>query len=79
MTTNIFWVEHMENDFVLEVDKNFDLFFVCGENRDEQIQTKLDNWEDVKHFFKSYFDNEFEKLKKEIELRPFKYKIIANG
>ncbi len=74
-----FWVGHMENEFVLEVHKNFDLFFVCGENQHEQIQTKLDNWEDVKHFFKIYFNGQFEKLKKEIELRPFTYKKLTNG
>ena len=74
-----FWVGHMENEFVLEVHKNLDLIFVYGENQDEQIQTKLDNWEDVKHFFKLYFDNEFEKLKTEIELRPFTYKNLTNG
>ena len=74
-----FWVGHMENEFVLEVHKNFDLFFVCGENQDEQIQTKLDNWEDVKYFFKMYFNGQFEKLKKEIELRPFTYKKLTNG
>lgn len=74
-----FWVGHMENEFVLEVHKNLDLFFVYGENQDEQIQTKLDNWEDVKHFFKLYFDKEFEKLKTEIELRPFTYKKLTNG
>lgn len=74
-----FWVGHMENEFVLEVHKNCDLFFVYGENQDEQIQTKLDNWEDVKHFFKMYFDSEFEKLKKAIELRPFTYKKLTNG
>ena len=74
-----FWVGHMENEFVLEVHKNLDLFFVYGENQDEQIQTKLDNWEDVKHFFKLYFDNEFEKLKTEIKLRPFTYKKLTNG
>ena len=74
-----FWVGHMENEFVLEVHKNLDLLFVYGENQDEQIQTKLDNWEDVKYFFKLYFDNEFEKLKTEIELRPFTYKKLTNG
>ena len=74
-----FWVGHMENEFVLEINKNFDLFFVYGENQDEQIQTKLDNWEEVKHFFKLYFDNEFEKLKTEIELRPFTHKKLTNG
>ena len=74
-----FWVGHMENEFVLEVHKNLDLFFVYGENQDEQIQTKIDNWEDVKHFFKMYFDSQFEKLKKEIELRTFTYKKLING
>ncbi|QIH33824.1 hypothetical protein [Sphingobacterium sp. DR205] len=63
-----FWAGHLENEFVLEVHKNFDLFFVYGENQDEQRQTKLDNWKDVKHFFKMYFNCRFEKLKKEIEL-----------
>lgn len=74
-----FWVGHMENEFVLEVHKNFDLFFVYGENQDEQIQTKLDNWDDVQHFFQLYFDSEFERLKNEIELRPFIYKRLQNG
>ena len=74
-----FWVGHMENEFVLEVHKNFDLFFVYGENQDEQIQIKLENWEDVKHLFKMYFDSQFEKLKKEIELRKFMYKKLKNG
>lgn len=73
-----FWVGHMESEFVLEVHKNLDLIFVYGENQDEQIQTKLDNWEEVKHFFKLYFDNDFEKLKAEIELRPFTFKKLTN-
>lgn len=69
-----FWVGHMKNEFVLEVHKNFELTFIYGKNHAEQIQTKLDNWEDVKRFFILYFDNEFEKLKYEIELRPFTHK-----
>jgi len=36
-----FWVGHMENEFVLEVHKNCDLFFVYGENNDKQIQLNL--------------------------------------
>jgi hypothetical protein len=74
-----FWVGHLENEFILEVHKNFDLFFVYGENQDEQLKTKLDNWENIKHFFKLYFDSEFEKLKTEIELRPFTYKKLTIG
>ena len=69
----------MENDFVLEVHKNFYLFFVCGEHPDEHIQTKLYNWDDVKYFFNMYFNGQFDKLKKEIELRPFTYKKLTNG
>jgi hypothetical protein len=74
-----FWVGHMENEFVIEIHKNLDLFLIYGENQNDQIQTKLDNWEDVKHFFKLYFDNEFEKLKTEIQLIPFTYKKLTNG
>lgn len=73
-----FWVGHMENEFILEIHKNLELFFVYGENQDEQIQTKLENWEDAKHFFKLYFDNEFEKIKTEIELRPFTHRRFTN-
>ncbi|KAA5533553.1 hypothetical protein F0919_13515 [Taibaiella lutea] len=74
-----FWVGHMEKEFVLEINKTLDLLFVYGENQDEQIHTKLDNWDEVKHFFRLYFDNEFERLKNEIELRPFTYKRLQNG
>ena len=69
-----FWVGHMKNRFVLEVHKNLDLFLVHGENQDEQIQIKLDNWTEVEYFFRLYFDGEFQQLKHEIELRPFIYK-----
>lgn len=69
-----FWVGNMENEFVLEIHKSFDLLFVYGENQEKQIRTKLENWEDAKHFFKLYFNSEFEKLKTEIEKRPFTYK-----
>jgi hypothetical protein len=67
-----FWIGNNENEFILEVHKNLELFFVYGENQDEQIQTKLDNWENVKTLFYLYFDKEFEKLKAEIESRPFR-------
>ena len=74
-----FWVAHTENELILEVHKNLDLFFVYGENQDEQIHAKLGNWVNIKHFLKLYFDNEFEKLKAEIELRSFTHKKPTNG
>jgi len=74
-----FWAGHKENEFVLEVHKNFDLFFVYGENQHEQIQIKLDNWANVEHFFQLYFDSKFEQLKNEIQLRPFTHKRLQNG
>jgi len=73
-----FWVGHLENEFVLESHKNLDLFFVYGENQDEQLQTKLDNWKDVEYFFQLYYDGKFQQLKCEIELRPFTYKRLQN-
>ncbi len=69
-----FWVGHMENEFVLEVHKSFDLYFLYSENQNEQMHTKLESWEDIKHFFKLYFDGNFDQLKYEIEMRPFTYK-----
>jgi len=74
-----FSVGHMETEFVLEVHKNLDLFFVYGDNQEEQLQTRLDNWDDAQHFFKLYFDNDFDRLKKEFESRSFSYKRLRYG
>src|SRR5689334_12339539 len=69
-----FWVGHKENDFVLEVHKNCDLFFLSGENLEEVIQTKLESWDEVQQFFQLFFEGKFQQLKNEIESRPFTYK-----
>lgn len=36
-----FWVGHMENEFVLEVHKNLDLFLVYGENKTSKFKLNL--------------------------------------
>ncbi len=72
-----FWIGNLENEYVLEVHKNLDLFFVYGENQNEQLQINLNNWEDVKKIFEFYFENEFEKLKNELEMRQHTYKKIS--
>jgi hypothetical protein len=74
-----FWVGHPEEEYVLEIHKNLDLFFIYGENQEEQLQTKLDSWMDVQHFFQLYFDREFERLKNEIQSRPFSHKRLQDG
>ncbi|MEX6690175.1 hypothetical protein QTN47_21880 [Danxiaibacter flavus] len=73
-----FWVGHLENEYILEVDKDLDLFFVYGQAQEEQLKIKLPSWQDAEHFFKLYFDEEFERLKSEIELRPHSYKRLQN-
>jgi hypothetical protein len=66
-----FWVGNLDNGFVLEAHKTLDVFFVYGENDDEQIQAKLKNWEDAIRLFKLYFDHKYNSLKAEIECRLF--------
>ncbi|WEK21496.1 MAG: hypothetical protein P0Y49_10140 [Candidatus Pedobacter colombiensis] len=74
-----FWVGHLSKEYVLEVHKDLNMFFVYGENQDEQIQAKVTNWEEVKHFYQLFFTNEFEQLRNEIALKPFLYKRLQNG
>lgn len=73
-----FWVGHLENEYILEVHKDLELFFVFGQNQEDQLKSKFDNWKDVEHFFKLYLDLEFERLKNEIKSRPHSYKRLQN-
>lgn len=73
-----FWVGHLSKEYVLEVHKDLNVFFVYGENQDEQIQVRVANLEEAKHFYQLFFTNEFEQLRSEIELRPFLYRRLQN-
>lgn len=63
-----FWIGHIDEEYVLEIHKNLDLFFIYGENQDKQLKVELRNWEQARYFIQMYFAKEFFVLITEIEL-----------
>ncbi|MFW0739860.1 hypothetical protein [Flavobacterium sp. T12S277] len=66
-----FWIGHTEEEYVLKIHKNLDLFFIYGENQNKQLTIKTDNWEETRYFIQKYFTKDFLGLKNEIELKSF--------
>jgi hypothetical protein len=68
---SIFWVGYADLEYVVEIHKDLDLFFIYGENQDKRIQAQLFHWNEVRYFLQMYFDKDFLGLKNEIESRVF--------
>ena len=64
-----FWVGHYENENVLEVHKNMEIFYVFSDNLNEQLRAKLNSWKDVEFLYQQFFDDNYDQVKKIIEAR----------
>jgi hypothetical protein len=64
-----FWVGHLDNEKVMEVHKDLEIFYILGDNPEEQLKIKLDDWDEVKGFYELFFDNRFEDLEKQFRRR----------
>lgn len=66
-----FWVGHTDIEYVLEIHKDLNLFFIYGENQDKKIQLKFVNWDECRHLLEMYFSMHFSAIKNEIQLKAF--------
>jgi hypothetical protein len=64
-----FWVGHDENENVLEVHKDLEIFYVFNDNLDEQLKTKLNSWQEVENLYQQFFDDKYDHIKGFIEAR----------
>jgi hypothetical protein len=62
-----FWVTNYENENVLEVHKNMEVFYVSGENLEEQFKTKLNSWQEVEYLYEQFLEGNYEHVKRFIE------------
>lgn len=62
-----FWVRHNENENVLEVHKDLEIFYVFNDNLDDQLKTKLNSWQEAEYLYEQFLDNNYEQVKSFIE------------
>lgn len=63
-----FWIGHNDEEYVLEIYENLDVFFIYGEYQDKSLKVKFNNWEEVSICIEMYFTKDFLLLKNRIEL-----------
>lgn len=66
-----FWIGHIEEEYVLEIHKNLDVFFIYGENQNKNLKATLNNWEEARYYIELYFAKDFLLLINEIESLSF--------
>ena len=64
-----FWVGHYENENVLEVHKDLEIFYVSGNDLSNQLKTKLNSWTEAEFLYQQFLDDNYEKVKNFIEAR----------
>ena len=64
-----FWVGHDENENVLEVHKNLEIFYVFNDNLDHQLKTRLNSWQEAEYLYEQFLDDNYEQIKRFIEQR----------
>jgi hypothetical protein len=64
-----FWVGHYENENVLEVHKDLEIFYASGDNLHNQLKTKLSSWKEAEYLYQQFFDDNYEQVKGFIEAR----------
>jgi hypothetical protein len=69
-----FWIGHVEEEYVLEIHKNLEVFFIYGENQDKSLKAEFANWDEALYYIKMYFAKDFLLLINEIELLSFSNK-----
>lgn len=62
-----FWIGHVDEEFVLEIHKNLELYFIFGDNQDQKIKIAAENWNVIKLYIKIFFDKDFSAIKNEAE------------
>lgn len=63
-----FWIGHIDEQYVLEIHKNLDVFLIYGENQDKRLKSEFNNWEQVENCLEMYFTKDFLLLKNRIGL-----------
>lgn len=62
-----FWVGHNENENVLEVHKDLEIFCVFNDKLDDQLKTKLNSWQEAEYLYEQFLDDNYERIKSYIE------------
>jgi hypothetical protein len=57
-----FWVGHNDNDNVLEVHKDLQVFYSSNDNPDEQLKTQLNTWDEIQNLYKLFLESDFEQI-----------------
>lgn len=63
-----FWIGHIDEEYVLEIHKNLDVFFIYGKNQNKRLKSEFNNWEEIRYCIEMYFAKDFLLLKNRIDL-----------
>jgi len=58
-----FWIGHVDEAYVLGIQKDLKLFLIYGENLDKRLKMSVADWEKVDLLVKIFFDKDFSLLK----------------
>lgn len=64
-----FWIGHNENENVLEIHKDLEIFYAFNDNLDDQLKTKLDSWQEVENLYEQFLNDNYGQIKSFIEAR----------
>ncbi|TPG34839.1 hypothetical protein [Flavobacterium pectinovorum] len=62
------WIGHVDEEYVLEIQKDLQLFLIFGENQDKRLKMSILDWDKVVLLIRSYFDKDFGVLKNEFTM-----------
>ncbi len=64
-----FWVGNYENENVLEIHKDLEIFYVFNDNSDDQLKTKLNSWQEAEYLYEQFLHDNYKEVKSFIETR----------
>lgn len=63
----VFWIGHIQEEYVLKIYKDLSLLYIYGENQDKELLILLEDWSLAEHFIGMYFSKDFLGIKEEIK------------
>lgn len=61
-----FWSGSYDNEYVMEIHKDLNLFFVMGDNPNDQMTKKLSSWIEVERLYQLFINSNYEQIKIEL-------------
>lgn len=63
-----FWIGHIEEDYVLKIQKDMSILYIYGKNQDKELIVALEEWSQTEQFIKMYFSKDFLGIKEQIKM-----------